>query len=313
MTTLVGISTEPSCLIYAFSASAKDLRPALIAGLIRGVSGFGLFMRQLLEFVTKTIHQIPDFSATQTTARFNKSVEGREESALVPNWSFQAAKTVTETAFFHTGYEIANPVAAKSSKSHSELEGLITPDFFGSILGKVLMDAAQSTLGWSHWEEGASGPQAVFRYSVPVEKSHYQVIFCCSPWIDGDHIFRRTSSYHGEIAVDPTTGAILRLTVLADIKSDILLLDHSNLLIEYGNVQIAGKSYICPVKSISVVTANKLVLDSFEATSIRGGPIENHAGSGWLLRTFLDEVVFDQFQPSSSSAPISAGDQAGKD
>ena len=47
MTTLVGISTEPSCLIYAFSASAKDLRPALIAGLIRGVSGFGLFMRQL--------------------------------------------------------------------------------------------------------------------------------------------------------------------------------------------------------------------------------------------------------------------------
>jgi hypothetical protein len=83
-------------------------------------------------------------------------------------------------------------------------------------------------------------------------------------------------------------------------------------------VQIAGKSYtgksyICPVKSISVVTANKLVLDSFEATSIRGRPIENHAGSGWLLRTFLDEVVFDQFQPSSSSAPISAGDQAGKD
>ena len=36
-----------SCLIYAFSASAKDLRPALIAGLIRGVSGLGLFMRQL--------------------------------------------------------------------------------------------------------------------------------------------------------------------------------------------------------------------------------------------------------------------------
>ena len=30
MTTLVGISTEPSCLIYAFSASAKDLRPALM-------------------------------------------------------------------------------------------------------------------------------------------------------------------------------------------------------------------------------------------------------------------------------------------
>ena len=47
MTTLVGISTEPSCLMYAFSASARDLRPALIAGLIPGVSGFGLFMRRL--------------------------------------------------------------------------------------------------------------------------------------------------------------------------------------------------------------------------------------------------------------------------
>ena len=59
MTTLVGISTEPSCLIYAFSASAKDLRPALIAGLIRGVSGFGLFMRQLLVFNPCAAIEIP--------------------------------------------------------------------------------------------------------------------------------------------------------------------------------------------------------------------------------------------------------------
>src|SRR5882762_9553700 len=45
-----------SCLIYAFVASAGHMRPALIAGLIQGVSGIRLFMRQLPAFRTGGWH-----------------------------------------------------------------------------------------------------------------------------------------------------------------------------------------------------------------------------------------------------------------
>jgi hypothetical protein len=37
-----------SCLIYAFAASVGHLRPASVAGLTRGLTGYFGFMRQLL-------------------------------------------------------------------------------------------------------------------------------------------------------------------------------------------------------------------------------------------------------------------------
>jgi hypothetical protein len=38
-----------SCLIYAFAASVERLRPASVAGITRGLTGYIGFMRQLLE------------------------------------------------------------------------------------------------------------------------------------------------------------------------------------------------------------------------------------------------------------------------
>src|ERR1035437_2915441 len=44
---------------------------------------------------------------------------------------------------------------------------------FGPILSTVIVDAAQSELAWGHWDQGAGGSQAVFRYAVPKEKSNF--------------------------------------------------------------------------------------------------------------------------------------------
>jgi hypothetical protein len=110
MTTLVGISTEPSCLIYAFSAWAKDLRPALIAGLIRGVSGFGLFMRQLgfvdmlsafhgTRFVTRDIVRLRRETAGPSTTFGAKNAPN---SAQDDNscWDFNRARQVLKPCDF---------------------------------------------------------------------------------------------------------------------------------------------------------------------------------------------------------------------
>ena len=47
------------------------------------------------------------------------------------------------------------------------------------VLGLVLVDAAQNKFAWGHWEQGDTGPLAVFGYSVPRQKSHYEVRYCC--------------------------------------------------------------------------------------------------------------------------------------
>ena len=70
--------------------------------------------------------------------------------------------------------EIALPAfAAKDQQSESAESGLTTWGEFGPILTTVPVDAAQKTMGWSHWEQGAAGPRAVFSYAAPKAKSHY--------------------------------------------------------------------------------------------------------------------------------------------
>ena len=80
---------------------------------------------------------------------------------------------------YRDGEEIVEPGPVKVDKTRTSSEGLKTWGAFGPILGLVLVDAAQSKLAWSHWEQGPDGHIAVFRYSVPKDRSHYEVRYCC--------------------------------------------------------------------------------------------------------------------------------------
>ena len=115
---------------------------------------------------------------------------------------------------------------------------MTTAGEFGPILYVVLVDSAQGNLTWSHWEQGAAAPEAVYRYAVIAGKSHYNV--------DGQ--FR---GYHGEITVDPSNGMILRLVLRADPEPSLPLL-RADIVVEYGPVELGGKTYICPLKSVAL-------------------------------------------------------------
>ena len=95
---------------------------------------------------------------------------------------------------------------------------------------------------------------AAFRFSVPRDKSHYQVEFCCIAGQDKGGVFQQFSAYHGEIAVDPADGTILRLTLIADLRKVDPVVT-SDILVEFGRVALGGKTYICPIKSISMSLA----------------------------------------------------------
>ena len=162
--------------------------------------------------------------------------------------------------------------------------GLVSWGEFGAILGTVLSDAARSKLAWSHWETGKNGLIAVFHYTVPREASHYELNYCCV-WNQNEthtnytqptgangrttrvgtgiqtetpgssaHPYRQISGYHGTISVDPSTGTILRITVDADLKPTDPI-TRAAIMVEYGTVQIGGRDYTCPIKSVSVSVA----------------------------------------------------------
>jgi hypothetical protein len=81
---------------------------------------------------------------------------------------------------------------------------------------------------------------------------------CCLPDGDGTSAFEQNAGYHGEIAIDPLSGAILRLELVADLKSSTPLV-RSDIMIEYGPAEIGGKTYICPVRSVSISRGKSVI------------------------------------------------------
>ena len=153
-------------------------------------------------------------------------------------------------------------------------------------------------LRWSHWERGATGSKvAVFRYEIPLEKSLYEVEFCCTPDRDWTTFYERYVGYHGAIAIDPLSGAILRLEWIADLPSTTPMA-WSEIAIEYGAVDIAGKTYVCPLRSISIVRGRSVShLALWDESFTTYGP----------FTTMLNDISFSGYHVFRSDSRIVPG------
>jgi hypothetical protein len=110
-------------------------------------------------------------------------------------------------------------------------------------------------------------------------------------------VFNASASYHGEIAFDPANGAILRITMEAEMPQGELV-SKAGMMVEYGPVEIGGKSYICPVKSVSVLQAHTTQNQGAYSRSNYKGP----------AKTFLNDVTFGQYRRFGSETRILTGD-----
>lgn len=232
-------------------------------------------MGRTASYVANAIRQLPHFYASRSIIHFESAAASNASPAdFGPLHAMRLSHTTVQ---YRDGEESVQAAQVKAGWSARGDEGLHTWGVFGPILSLVLLDAAQNQLAWSHWENGQSGPLAVFRYSVPRARSHYEVRYCCTVNTYGfeSQLFREMSGYHGEIGVDPKTGVILRLTLHAELKPDDPI-SRADLLVEYAPVELGGASYICPAHSVSVSIAKTLrrVQDSSGRTFPAMGPAQ---------------------------------------
>jgi hypothetical protein len=89
--------------------------------------------------------------------------------------------------------------SAKEKKPSAEEIGLITKGTFGPILSVVMVDAAHGAMTFSHWEQGETGPEAVFQFRVLKKESHYEVAYHGTSVKDQSQDFQQQTGYHGEI------------------------------------------------------------------------------------------------------------------
>jgi hypothetical protein len=170
---------------------------------------------------------------------------------------------------------------------------------FGPLLSAA-SDAmtVPNSLSWARWEKSANGGRrAVFRYKIPAPKSRYKAGGCCLPDGNGTIGFAGRTGYHGELAVDAESGAILRLQVEADLQGFVPL-DRSEIMIAYGPVEIGGKTYICPIRSVSIWRARSVpTLSEWDESFRTWGP----------YATMLNDISFDKYHIFRSESRLIPG------
>jgi hypothetical protein len=203
-----------------------------------------------VEYLGKTLPKLPNFYTTRSNVRYDygRSMKrARARSRDDSSWRIVGSSKVVVT--YRDGKEVVDPREWGNHSSHPEDQGLITKGTFGPILSTVILDATRGEMTWDRWERGSAGTLAVFRYRVPKNQSHYSVAFHGLSSDKGDA--NPATGYLGEVAIDPATGTILRLTVQADLALDSPIL-RGDVMVEYGPVEIGGKTYTCPIRSVSI-------------------------------------------------------------
>ena len=208
------------------------------------------------DYVKKAIHQLPNLYATRVTISF-------QHNKKPLHW----VSTESAIVRYRDGQEERPRVRTVPVGDGRGAGGMTTAGEFGPILYVALVDSAQGNLTWSHWEQGAATPEAVYRYAVIAGKSHYRV--------NGQ--FR---GYRGEITVDPSNGTIRRLVLRADPEPNLPLLK-ADIVVEYGPVELGGKTYICPLKGIAL--------------------------SATWNRWWLNDVAFEQYHLYQANAQLLPG------
>jgi hypothetical protein len=267
-----------------------------------------------LDFAKTSAKQLPNFTVSLITTHFEDasmqeaanspgslsvgsvvrairspgSVLGRGEAKPM-----HSTGTTTETVTYRDGrQEDAGAQAGTDKKDQISTRGMTMSGEFGSIEEIIVGDALRGQVEWSHWEQGATDPVAVFHYSVPEDRSNYKVNVP-----NGDKTIGIYPAYHGEIALDPATGAILHLNVMAEMPPPYDLLQN-NTALEYAPIGIGDRSCNCPVHGVAF---SKMPVAAKEAQ-------EN---STVTLQTQMNDVTFTDYRLLLAGAPT-PGDVNGK-
>lgn len=261
---------------------------------------------QIVNYVNTTLRQLPNLIASRNITGFeDRPREDTLEATGLVSLSYIPLHFVgrsEDTITFRDRKESVDATLGKSTKE-GRVGGMITRGEFGPILSTVLGDALKGKITWARWEQGPTGQAAVFNFSVPEDKSHYRVEFCCLQnglSADGQaelKLFDELSAYHGEITFNPVDGSILRLMLTAELPAHSLVAK-AGLMVEYAPTEIAGKTYTCPTKSISTLAAHILLPQGMFAQTDYRGP----------TKTYLNEMDFLRYRRFGSETRILTGE-----
>jgi VWFA-related protein len=266
-------------------------------------------------FAVETLPSLPNLFATRTTFSFDDSPQEVTKGGYPQRIGLHSIGSSKAEVSVRNKKE--SPLTRTGSASSPAQFGLTTWGEFGSALLIILSDSAEGKTAWSHWENTAAGVVAVFHYEVPRTASHYEI----DTPVEQNH--RNTGSsrwahsggmaaiittamvhnkpgYQGSLWVDPATGTIVRVTLVADLKGDSAI-ERVAILVDYGPVQIANKTVICPVRSLALASAPATVNASLEGAATEW--LNENLFTDYHMFASTSRILTEQSSAAVLSAP----------
>jgi hypothetical protein len=264
--------------------------------------------------VVRTINAWPSFIATRAATRYEGTatvIPGRLQDELftlnlwrapsAANWEcpgepkigYRRLTIIDQTkvaVVYRHGHEL-HALGEKGGEFECPENSVSTTEEFARVLAWVAKVIAHGKVSWSHWEQGPATLLAVFDYSSLVSyRPPAQV------------------EVHGEIAINPADGAILRLTQIRSWSEHEpgfnggpgfeAAIEHDSEL-DYGSVNIGDSVFWCPVRRIALYRTPILWPrgsdPALDAIYREDGLTESP------LQEYLNDVTFSQYRFYGSS------------
>ena len=235
------------------------------------------------DFAANSIHNLPNFICTRVIRRFDDRPTRRTNTGPVLG-ALHLQDTITSEVSFDHGKESYAAQTVDGQTHEQPMRGLTTWGEFGGILEALLVGGASPKTECNRWELIDGKRVAVFLYSVDGHHSRYTVTWRSTR----NHRQQVVPGYRGELFIDPASGSVVRLTRHAVLPKGFPM-KAVHTMVEYRAVFIAGNSYLCPVKSVT--------LSLWEARS--GGGVFS-----------LSEVRFSSYHKFGASSALLASNVA---
>jgi len=282
-------------------------------------------------YVVETIPRLPNFFATRTVTRFDDSPEVVHAGDWPVRAGLHLAGTASRGVTFRDGKEVTDLPAGADGPAKPDM-GLYSFGEFGPVLARTFTDLVKGTVQFSHWEQSPLGIAAVYRFEVPKSESHYQVHFCCAvdmefagrKTIGASNVGRRASesnnpaqdvklvpfdatpAYHGYLSIDPTTGAVIRVAIEAELSSGDPI-ERAATVVDYGRVSIGGQDFICPDRSVAISLQQAAYAPNGQVQTQQPTlRINENAFTDYHRLAATVRVIADGSQPAGTSSPTGA-------
>jgi VWFA-related protein len=192
------------------------------------------------DYTLHYLKKLPNFLCTLVIRRFDngnalKRVQLRD--TVSGELSFDLVK----------GSDAVQAVNGILDAGHGQSQGMTGHGEFGGLLAQIFFGGSHAQAVWSHWELVEGKRVAVFNYSIEKAHASYTVSYCCQP-----NLIKVETASKGQLSIDPSSGAILRMTEQAVDIPLLFPVHNAGIMVEYRAVDIGGKSYLLPIRGISV-------------------------------------------------------------